>query len=111
MKKRNCAAVNTVFSSQIWTMRSKPAPLTFDRGERAAWVASVAAIWVVAGSIVDSAGLVVEVMARAKFAPARANARTEEEYMLMLVKLNLDQLILKKVEEQKRSSFNPPISS
>ena len=71
----------------------------------------MAAIWVVAGSIVDSAGLVVEVTARAKFAPARAKARIDEEYMLMLVKLNLNQLMLKKVEGQKRSSFNPPMSS
>ena len=65
----------------------------------------MAAIWVVAGSIVDWADLVAELRATARFAPVRVNVRIEVVYMLMLAKLELDQLRL----EELKSTSNSPI--
>jgi hypothetical protein len=74
----------TVFSSHIWTILSKPAPLTFETGERAVCVAAAAEIdgWV--GSTVDSAGLEAYVVdaARATREQLRASPRAAKNFML-----------------------------
>ena len=69
-------------------IRSKPAPLTLETGDKAGKVACAAAILVSAGSSVDSGALVeVSVVdaANATFTPERTRA-TIEEYMMLMMK-------------------------
>lgn len=68
---------HTVFSSQIWTKRSKPAPLTLETGDSEVAVAAVASIWEREGSIIDAVGLTAEDEAAKTASTARAKARRD----------------------------------